>query len=328
MMKRTVLFSSIALAFTSCQMNNAIDDVVSQTFVHKYGFETSEKDWEAREKDGQVITLLKNGIKVTKSFENGKLHGPTTYTFPHSPIVEKQELYDEGTLLKEQLNDELGMPIREEVYEFGNRTIITLWDTKGVPLSIEEYDNETLMEAKYYTLDHELEASVVGGNGERVKRDRSGLLISRDEIRDGNMICRTTFHPNGNVHTISHYAHYQLHGKQKKFTASGKPLMEVNWNNNVIDGEKIIYRNGKKIAVIPYVKGKKEGKELHFDDLGQLTAEIEWRDDKKHGPSELYSEDLTETEWFFKGQSVNADKFKNLENRERIISEFNENSVQ
>lgn len=327
-MKRNFLFLSAALAFTACQTSNSIDQVVSQTFVHKYGFETSESDWEAREQDGQVVSLLKNGVKVTRSFEDGKLHGLTTYTFPHSNIVEKQCLYDEGLLLKEQINDAAGMPIREEIYEFGNRTITTLWDSKGVPLSIEEYENEILMEAKYYTQDHELESTVIGGNGERVKRDRTGLLISREKMQNGTMVCRTTFHPNGNIHTISNYENYQLHGKQMKFTASGKPLMELNWNKNILDGEKIVYRNGKKIAVIPYVKGKKHGTELHYDDLDYLTAEIKWDNDKKHGPTQLHSEELTETEWFFKGQSVNADKFKTLESRERIVSGFRDSSVQ
>lgn len=326
-MNRKFLFLFSALAFTACQ-TSTIDQVVSQTYVHKYGFETSEKDWEAREKDGQVVSMLKTGVKVSQTFENGKLHGPTTYTFPHSPIVEKLQLFDEGILLKEQINDAAGMPVREEVYEFDNRIIITLWDDKGVPLSIEEYDGEPLMEAKYYTPEHELEATVVNGNGERVKRDRTGLLISRDVMKDGHMFCRTTFHPNGNIHTISHYDHYQLHGKQTKFTASGKPLMELNWNHNVLEGEKIIYRNGLKIAVIPYVKGKKHGTELHYDDLGFLTAEIEWRNDKKHGKTQLHSEDATDTEWFFKGQSVNADKFKTLESRDKIVSEFRDQAIQ
>ena len=326
-MNRKFLLSGVALAFTACQTSNSLDTVVSQTFVHKYGFETTEKDWDAREQDGQVVSMLKNGVKVTKSFENGQLHGLTTYTFPHSTAIEKQQLYDEGILLKEQLGDVTGMPIREEIYEFGNRTIVTLWDDKGVPLSIEEYDDEILMEAKYYTPDHELEASVIAGQGEKVKRDRTGLLVSRDAIQNGIMESRTTYHPNGNIHTISHYNNYQLHGRQMKCTASGKPLMELNWDNNVLDGDKVIYRNGRKIAVIPYVQGKKQGTELHFDDLGFLTAEIQWRDDKKHGLSQLHTEDSTDADWFFNGQTVNAERYKLLENRERIMTEFRENTI-
>lgn len=325
-MKRFPLFVSLgsltSLLFTSCQSAGPADEIISQTFVHKYGFETSAEEWEAREKDGQVVTMLKNGVKVTRAYENGQLHGPTTHTFPHSSIVERLLVYNNGTLLKESVNDAAGMPVREEVYEFDNRTITTMWDDKGAPLSIEEYDNQTLMEGKYYTPEHELEASVENGCGERVKRDRSGLLISRDEILDGAILSRTTFHPNGQVHTVSHYHDYQLHGAQLKYTASGKPLMELHWDHGVLDGSKIIYRNGSKVAVIPYSKGQKHGTESHFDDLGNLTAEIEWRNDKKHGTTKLYSEETTDTEWFFKGQSVSAEKFKTLEVRDQIATEM------
>jgi antitoxin component YwqK of YwqJK toxin-antitoxin module len=327
-MKFKISILTAALIFSACQTSNSIDQVVSQTFVHKYGFEVAEKDWEERAQDGQVVSTLKTGVKVCNSYENGKLHGLTTYSFPHSPVIEKQQLFDEGILLKEQLNDAAGMPIREEVYEFDNRAIITLWDDKGTPLSIEEYDDEILIEGKYYTPDHELEATVLRGNGERIKRDRTGLLISRDEMREGQMFCRTTFHPNGNVHTVSHYENYQLHGQQTKFTSSGKPLMELNWDHGVLDGLKIIYRNGQKIAMIPYMQGQKHGTELHYDDLGFLTAEIEWRHDKKHGPTLLHTEDSTDTEWFFKGQSVNAERYKLLETRDQIASEFRDQAVQ
>ncbi len=315
------------LCFTACQTTNSTDQVVSQTFVHKYGFETSEKEWEAREKEGQVVTTLKNGVKITRSYENGQLHGATTHTFPHSSIVEKALVYDQGILLKELVNDTTGMPIREEVYEFDNRKIITLWDKKGVPLSIEEYDDELLVEGKYFTPDHELEATVELGFGERIKRDRTGVLISRDDMAGGIIASRTTYHPNGQVHTVSNYHDYQLHGEQLKFTASGRPLMELNWNHGVLDGSKIIYRNGSKIAEVPYINGQKHGVELHFDDLGNLTAEIQWRNDKKHGTTQLHSEEASDTEWFFNGQTVSVDKFKTLEEREQIIADFNANGI-
>lgn len=327
-MFRILFYCAVCILITACQSSNSNDQIVSQVFVHKYGFETSSQDWEARDQDGQVVSMLKNGIKVSRSYENGQLHGLTTYTFPHSTIVEKTQLYGGGTLLKEQLNDAAGMPIREEIYEFDQRILITLWDDKGVPLSIEEYDDEVLMEGKYYTPEHELEAAVAAGSGERIKRERTGLLISRDEIKNGMMAARTTYHPNGAVHTVSHYENYQVCGPQIKYTASGKPLMELNWKNGVLEGQKIVYRNGQKVAVIPYVKGKKHGIEYHYDDLGALTAEIEWRGNKKHGATNLYSEEITDTEWFFKGQSVSADKFKTLDSREQIVSEFRESAAQ
>ena len=122
---------------TGCHSNKNNADVVSQQFVHKYGFDVSEQEWEERAQDGQVITMMKNGVRVTRSYENGQLHGNTTYTFPHSPIVEKLLTYDQGTLLKEVVHDAGGIPMREDVYEFDDRAIITQWDEKGSPLAIE-----------------------------------------------------------------------------------------------------------------------------------------------------------------------------------------------
>lgn len=322
-MKRTSILLTSCTLFTACQ-NQSIDQVVSQTFVHKYGFETSAQEWKEREQDGQVVTVLKNGVRIVRSYDNGKLHGSTTTSFPNSPIVETVSVYDQGILLKEMVNDPSGMPIREEIYEFDNRTIVTNWDEKGAPLSIEEYSNDLLVEGKYYTEDHILEASVEGGNGTRIKRDRTGNLLSSDEMRNGLIATRTTFHPNGNIHTISRYKDYELDGVQIKYTASGKPLMEMSWKEGVLDGPKVTYRNGSVITIIPYVNGEKQGVEYHYDDLGHLTAEIHWQNDHKHGSTQFHSEEGTEMEWYFKGQTVSAEKFQNLEAREHIAIEFNE----
>src|SRR5208282_4623077 len=150
-MKQRSLFTVVAAAtlFSSCQSNDSGNSVLSQKFVHKYGFDLSEQEWGERPEDGQAISVLKSGVKITHSYENGNLHGPTSYTFPHNNTIEKLLVYDQGTLLKETLFDSQGMPIREEAYEYDDRMIITLWDEKGVPLSIEEYDGEMLVEGKY-----------------------------------------------------------------------------------------------------------------------------------------------------------------------------------
>ena len=316
------LFALFCALLSSCQNNSALDQIVSQKYVHKYGFDVSEEEWEERAQDGQVVAMLKNGVKITRSYENGRLHGPTTHSFPHGSTVEKLLVYGQGTLLKETLFDPAGMPIREDLYEFDDRNTITLWDEKGVPLSIEEYDNDLLMEGKYYTPDHVLEAVVENGCGERVKRDRTGLLISRDRMENGAIAERTTYHPTGRIHTVSRYRDYQLHGEQRKFTSTGKPLMKLDWDSGVLDGLKVVYRNGSKIAEIPYIKGQKHGVEHHYDDLGNLTADIEWKNDKKHGCSKFHTDETTDIEWFFKGQSVSAERFETLENRDRIVAEL------
>jgi len=312
-----------AFSATACYNNDSPNGVVSQKFVHKYGFNVTEEEWEQRAQEGTVVTLLKNGVKISRSYENGVLHGNTTHTFPHSDIVEKVLVYDDGILLRECINDSSGMPVQEEIYELDDKTVLTLWNDKGVPLSIEEFDGELLVEGKYYTPEHKLEGEVCQGIGDRIKRDRTGLLVSHDRIENGVMVSKTTYHPNGQIHTVSHYHDNQLHGEQLKYSSQGKPLMILNWDHGVLDGTKTVFRSGYKVAETPYIKGKKHGVEVHYDDLGNLTAEIEWRDDKKHGVKKLYSEEGNEVEWFYKGQLVSSEKFEMLENRDQLIAEFN-----
>lgn len=322
------MIGAVALVVSSCQNSGSPDSVVSQQFIHKYGFNLSEEEWEQRAQAGQVVTLLKNGVKVTRSYENGLLNGPTTYTFPHLETIEKCLEYDQGTLLKETLYDVAGIPVREEAYEFDDRIMVTLWSGKGVPISIEKYDGDLLMEGKYYSLEHELEARIENGFGERIKWERSGAMISRDRIEGGIMTERRTYHPNGEVHTISHYHDYQLHGEQLKYTILGRPLMKLQWDHGILDGEKVVYRNGLKVAEIPYIQGQKHGSELHYDDLGNLIAEISWRNDAKHGCSMRYTEETSEADWFFNGQSVTADRFEQLVERERLVAEFDGLDIQ
>ena len=86
------LIGCTGIFLASCQTQDSLDQVVSQTFVHKYGFNLSEQEWEQMSKEGQVVSTLKNGVKVASSYENSQLHGPTTDTFPYSSVIEKSLL--------------------------------------------------------------------------------------------------------------------------------------------------------------------------------------------------------------------------------------------
>ena len=95
-MKKFLFLAVITLAacFTSCQRRCCDkQDVVMETYVHKYGVEVPADDWASRGENGQVITSLGNSVKVVKPYTNGALDGETTYTFPHSDTIEKVETY-------------------------------------------------------------------------------------------------------------------------------------------------------------------------------------------------------------------------------------------
>ena len=311
----------------SCASNASVDQVVSQTFVHKYGFNLTPEEWKERSEEGQVISHLQNGVTITQSFQEGILHGPCTYTFPHSAQIETIQIYDHGTLLKETVHNEQGQPLVQKAYECDQHMMLTKWGEQGVPLSLEEYDGETLVDGKYYTIEHELEAKVEAGYGERIKRDRNGQLLARDTIEEGQLVCRVNYHPNQSIHSISHYRNNQLHGEQTTFTPSGRPLVKLCWNSGELDGQKVLYRNGSKIAEIPYAMGIRSGLECHYDDLGSLTAEIEWKDDQRHGRTRLYAENvLDKEEWFFHDQEVSAERFAQLKVRELLIAEMEDSS--
>jgi len=305
-----------------CVSNNLADTILSQKFIHKYGFDLSEQEWTSRDQEGQIVTMLKNGIKVVSSYENGILHGPTTHTFPNSSIVEHLYVYDFGSLIKETIHDARGIPIQETAYEFDDRKIITLWDEQGTPMSIEEFDGELLVKGSFFTPEHELEGSVTGGFGERVRRDRAGLLLGRELIENGVMSRDTSFHANGHIHSISNYHDYQLHGEQKKFTSFGKPLMDLMWDHGVLDGTKIIYRDGVKVSEIPYHKGQKHGMEVHFDEEGKISAEIEWKHDKKNGCSRFFTNGTEERQWYYNGAIVSQEKFEMLTERANLVAEL------
>lgn len=322
MNKWYVTSCSFALLLAGCTTVSDPSDIVSQTFVHKYGFDVTKEEWEERSEEGQVVTHMSNGATLTETYQNGVLHGLTTYTYPDSSIVAKIQLYDQGTLLKETLQDENGVPARQEVYEFDARTLITKWDERGVPMSVEEYEGERLMEGKYYTPEHELEAKVESGFGERALRERDGNLVSRDKIEGGLITCTTQYHQNGNVQSVTHYSEGKFDGEQVKFAPSGKPLVRLSWKEGELDGLKVLYRNGSKIAEIPYTAGVKNGIEVHYDDLGNLTAEIEWKQDQKHGPTKFFAEEGNETEWYFNGTAVSEARFKLLKEREEIVADM------
>lgn len=321
-MKNTFWLLGCLGFLSSCCNNCGDENVVSQRYIHKYGFDISKADWEKREQDGQVIKTLDDGVTITQSYENSILHGPTTYSFPNSSIIEKVKVYDQGILLKEIIQNKAGMPVREEIFEFDDRVVLTLWDEKGAPMSIEEYEGDKLVEASYFSPKNEMEFCVQTAEGTRVRRDRQGQLLCKDTIENGYVVHRITYHPNGEVYSTSSFEDYFLHGEQLHYYADGTLSVKDIWNHGVLDGVKYVYQEGNIISETPYTMGKKEGVERHYNNSGMTIAEIHWKNDKRHGSSRFYSDHDTKIEWYYKDVAVNPEKFEVLENRSRMICDF------
>lgn len=323
-MKSSVYFilGAAALMMASCGKQKQDGDVVSQRYVHKYGYAVSKDEFESKKYPGQVVTLLKNGVTITATYENGTLHGPCTHTYPHSQTVESYYLYNQGALVKQIYYDVMGMPVREEVQMSPSRYATTLWYSDGTPRSMEEYANEEILEGQYFTPANELEAKVEKGKGKRVRRDAQGVLLSRDIIDQGFITKREVFYTNGSPESVAYYFHGKLNGEKKNFTASGEPISVEEYVQGKLHGKATYYKNGAKYLEVHYLDGMKNGMESHYIDGDIISQEILWENDKRHGTTTYYVDGIAQVEYFYDGKAVSQEKWNELNHLDEMISQI------
>ncbi len=316
------IFSVLAAAvfFSSCFNQNADSSILSQSYIHKYGFEVSKTEWKERNENGKIITAYADGSSETNSYENGILHGVCTLTYPQNQKVKETSEYNKGILYKKTFFNPEGFPMREELYET-DKTILTLWDKKGVPLAKEEYQEGKLIKGHYFNSSNILESSIANGKGTRVKRDENGNLLYKELFEDGTLATRTNFHPNGKAETISHFKDYQLHGQQTTFSPSGSLIREAYWQNGQLHGKETCYRNGRKFLEVAYNNGQKDGVEKEYYQ-GYLVREVPWKNGLKHGMERIRYRDYTDIHWYFNGKIVDLAKYKQLNEREQMLADL------
>ena len=308
-------FLGTLLVSGGCSSHNTESkDVVKSTYIHKYGITVSQDDWDKRGRDGTVINVLKSGITKSESYTSGVLDGPTTYTFPHSRTVHIEEGYQRGSLVRKLTNYVTGNPKEETEFLSATLKQKKTWYENGTPKSTETWDEDILTTGKYFTPENELEAGVEKHNGIKVERDAYGQFISKDEIIDGQIALKTTFHPNGNPKEIIVYHENVVHGLKRVFTPSGEPQQTEEWVNGKQHGITTIYQNGEKTAELSYVNGMKHGVELQFQEGNIVVREINWRAGVRHGPSRSYFSDQVRTDWFHSDKLVSKLEFDQLNN--------------
>jgi len=321
-MKKT-LFALLALGcmtLCGCKNNNQDDNVVSQRYIHKYGYAVSQEEWETKNYPGQVITSLNNGVTIATTFENGIKHGPTTLTYPHSQIIEYYSLYTQGNKVKEISYDPAGIPIEEWIQLSPTRYSITMWYREGSPMMVEEFAGDELLDGQYYTLDNTLESRVEKGSGIRVRRDRSGTLVAKETIEEGSAVKKETFYASGAPESIAYYYHEALNGERRTFAMNGEPLAIEEWINGRLHGKSTYFKNGNRYLEITYLHGQKNGIERHFIDGDIISQEITWDNDRRHGQSVFFADGKMESQWFYEGQAVSKRKFDELNRMDEIIS--------
>jgi antitoxin component YwqK of YwqJK toxin-antitoxin module len=307
-MKSTIYLAGLtmSLAVASCVPTpRQTSEVVRQTYVHKYGVTVPEQDWSTRGKNGQIVTEMKNGVTVSRSFSSGVIDGPTSYTFPHSSSIEKLETYARGNLLKEVTHYRSGPPMQEIDYTIDGTKKVTTWFENGTPKSLEEFDMRgALVKADYFTPTHQVEAQVDNKHGIRISRNQYGHIVSKDTIENGVMTVRTTYHYNGTPKEIVSYKEGVNDGKRQTFLPDGEPNTIEEWKRGKQDGISILFQNGEKYSETPYVEGKKHGIEKRYRDGSELTQEISWYNDLQEGPTKVHAGDIATTEWYYEGRPV------------------------
>ena len=327
-MKRTLplFLPLVALVLGGCNNSSNDESVVSQRYIHKYGYDVSKDEWESTDYPGQVLTTLRDGVTITATYEEGILHGPTTYTHPHSHTKECVEYYDRGQLVKKVNFSLRGIPASEELYLSDTHQKITKWFKSGTPQSIEEYVDGKLVSAEYTNSGNEILSRIEGGQGIRFIWDKHEKVKAKETYNDGEAILRETFFFSGNPKEIISLRHGKMHGEVKRFAETGEPLSIETYSDDAKHGLSTYFQNGTKYLELSYVHGMRDGAERHYVDGETLVEETFWEGNMKHGPSRVFYDGLAKTQWFYNNSKVSKVKFEDLSRREQEIAEMDERS--
>jgi antitoxin component YwqK of YwqJK toxin-antitoxin module len=315
-----ILFAILGLITYGCNDSQKNDEVVSQRYIHKYGYAMSQNEWESRDYPGQVITHLRNGIVVTATYENGILNGPMTQTFPHSQTVEHYTLYNQGSKVKEILYDALGLPISEKIQLSPSRYSVTRWYDSGTPMMIEDFVGNELLEGQYFTATNDIESRIEKGSGMRIVRRRDGSLLAKEDYEGGFTVKKETFHPNGVPESIATYSNGKLNGERKTFAASGEPLSVEEMIDDQLHGKATYYEKGNKCIESSYLYGQKNGIERRYVDGEILSEEISFENNQKHGPATYFIGDRPHHEYYYAGEKISKRKYIELSRLDEMIT--------
>lgn len=316
-MRFIICIPFVAGLLTSCQSYDTCyqpeEIIVDQSYVHRYGVEIPAEDWKSRGEDGKVVTVLKNGVIQSKNFIGGKLEGETTYTYPHSDIIERRELYINDNLAKTTFYYRAGAPKQELALnkEDGTSNAIS-WYENGTPQTQEILRGELLISGEYHSPSFLVESKVIDGTGSKTRRDQYGELVAVDTVQNGEIVLTTTYYPNGSPKEMTPFVHGIVQGQLKTFLPGGEPKAIEEWVMGQKTGITTLFENGEKFAEVPYTNGFKNGIEKRFRNQNRLAEEITWINDTQHGPHSTYIADITKTDWFFQGKPVTKTAYERM----------------
>lgn len=321
-----VLLSAVALVTSGCGGDKNGDEVIGQRFIHRYGYDVPQDDWETKNYPGKIIATHRNGVTVTTHFEDGLMHGERIRTYAHSQTVETRELFSRGTLAKKTFYDVRGIPTKEENYLSPTHVKITSWYSRGTPKSVEEVINGNLTFAEFYNPNNEAESRIENGSGTKIIRDNYGDLKAKEVFDNFVLVQRETFHGNGVPAISEFYKDGLLHGSKTTYTEAGDPIAQEFYREGILNGTAAYYQNGLKYLEIPFIHGEKEGIERHYIDGSTLAEETEFHDSKRHGPSVIFYDGVPTTTWYFNGEKVSRQRYEEMCKKEDEMRRLNENA--
>lgn len=292
------------------------DEVICETYVHRYGMPLDRQDWSQRGQHGQVIVTRKDGVIETRTYDAGILNGECTYTFPHRDVIARKEIYHQGTLVESWEYRLGGTPKKQILYQSPSANTIKAWDERGVPCFLEYYENNLLRNAEYYNDAHEIETNVVEFNGMRTVRDEHGQKIAVETVQDGQVVDQTQYHANGTPSVVTPYRNDVICGERRTYLPTGEPSTIESWNNNQQHGMTYCFEHGERVAEVPYVNGKKHGMERRYRQGNVLVQEVSWESDKKQGPCHNHVGDTILVDWYYNNRLVNKTTYDVLKSQE------------
>jgi antitoxin component YwqK of YwqJK toxin-antitoxin module len=308
-MGKSVVYVMCLFALVGCAKGKY--DAVKTAYFHKYGVEVAdETDFLTRGGNGEVVMTLKDGVVVHKNYSEGRLHGLSSWTFPHSDLFAKTALFANGVKTEETLYFTNGVPRQKSDFRDNGEILITSWYEDATPRAIEQFRETLLINGQYFTPGYESESLVQNSSGTRTLRNEFGELVARETLEAGKVTLSKTFHPNGTPSAEIPYADGKISGIKKTFTPQGAPLTVEEWVAGEIHGFVYQYQNGQRIAKIPYVHGLRNGIEQRFK-LGTDTVveEISWIKDVRDGPSTSIVEGTRITDWYFNDEKVSKSEY-------------------
>lgn len=180
---------------------------------------------------------INGNIKMIEPYHNNEIHGPVVGYNEEGTIILKGE-YKEGK--------------RKGLFE-------GFWD-KDIPSLVENYDNDLLLDGKYFNMDRSLTSEIKNGYGIKTLffDEAQKILV---EYQNGVPQGSIDIYKNSKIQSHYNVKDGKKHGEEMEYYSDGKtPKLSLNWFDDKIHGTvKTWYGNGNIQSQREMYENKKNG---------------------------------------------------------------------